>query len=230
VELSERLARDQVVAESASDGVAAVALSREATPTPKDVSVALAAARDETPGAMVAFFKNDTPARGQSAVLNTFRLVQSGDEVRLIDGDGSIYVGQAVTTATPTAGSTGSGALSTVSGQGARASSGAAALAPSALHGEKSVGRQVYNFTARGTNLTLNQLVVVQGQFEAGTIPAGPANGAGQAGPARSRVALGVSNAAVASQPPQSPVTLLQGQATVGGSNTILIRAVPVPP
>lgn len=230
VELDRRLALGRVVAESASETVAGVALSRGVGLNPEGAAVQLATSRDETAGATAAFFKNEASAPGRFPVLRTFRLVQTDGLVRLIDGDGSTYAGNLVQTAAPAVDSAGERALAFAEGQRPRATPGAAALQYSPLPGEAASGRQVHYFTARGTNLTLNQIVVVQGQFEAGVTPARAANGARPGGRVQSRVAFGAPAANATLLPPQVAVSLVQGQATIGGSNTILIRAVPVAP
>lgn len=231
VEGRERVARSKGAAESPAEAVVGLAEARGAAPTAEDAAIQAAATRNGTAGTPVAFFKNEAPTRGDLTVLNTFSLVQNGEELRLIDGDGSIYVGKVAAGVASPARSAGETALPFAVAQSPRPSPPAAAAANPPRYAGTSQAGQVYTFTARGTNLTLNQLVVVQGHYLVGSLPVRSADGVGQEGsPGQRRITFGASPAEAARQSPPASVSLVQGQATIGGSNTILIRAVPAAP
>ncbi len=117
-------------------------------------------------------FKAERPQnQNRSIPLSSFELEQRGDQIRIYDADGSVYVGQLSSAVDNTSRF---GNLSTVN---EKAKSGLevspASEARSFRRGLKSddgePGRQKISFQARGTNRSLDELVVINGSLIAGT-------------------------------------------------------------
>ena len=85
-----------------------------------------------------------------AAVLNSFQVEQRGDQLRIVDGDGSVYAGQLLA-----------------------ATEGDKEFKSTALAAERSVAMDAManvRFTAAGTNLSLKQNVVINAAFVNGSI------------------------------------------------------------
>ncbi len=175
-------------------------------------------------------------------ILNSFRVEQTGDRLRVIDSDGSVYSGSLQTSADV------SGQLfaydqNSALRQGLEKTNGTNDPTQSAAG---------FFFRVTGTNLTLNQSVVFTGNFLADTrAPSTPTNittvsgslgvagGGGFGGAGRARTALGMATNLMSKNELQTVPTIpsfqlsnarLQGQALIGGSNQIPINALPVKP
>lgn len=161
---------------------------------------------------------------GPNPVLNSFRVEQNGNEVRVIDGDDSVYTGQLQPAAVPAA----SPALDEAA---ARAVEKQTPLGVNA--GFKTVARaadaetkpaQDYLFRVTGTNRSVNQSVVFTGRFLAGTNgnlrqPVGSVGGVST-----------VTNALSVATAPSLSNSRIEGQAVIGGTNQIQIIATPSGP
>lgn len=142
-------------------------------------------------------------------VLQSFQVEQLGRNMRVLDGDGSVYLGELeiLTNAifTPASRSAATGRLS--ADRSAPQPTAAAELQNSA----------VFNFTLRGTNQTLRSSVVLTGQyFEQTNPPAAPV-------PA-SRAGLQLPS--TARQQGADARHLIIGNAVIGQTNQLQIRAV----
>ncbi len=144
-------------------------------------------------------------------VLMNFQVVQAGDRWQVIDGDGSTYLGDAVSTA------------GTVGDDRAK---GATALkqAPAAA-GNKNAGALNQFYRVTGTNRTLNQPVVFTWNFVAPTNTVSPTSGPPVAG------AL---NYQSLNQTQQTPGLFnnrgIIGRAQINAGKEIEVRATPVGP
>jgi hypothetical protein len=150
-------------------------------------------------------------------VLDSFRIVRNAEEIQIIDGDGSIYTGAIRSASTPQA-YTFSSTLKpepTPLLTNAPKSSAVSSNEASNLW-------QTFDFEAQGTNRTLNQAVVFQGNY----LVSSPA----QRPRAQPAVGLGGSSRQV-SQSRQStnyPAVRIRGTVRVAGTNQLPIEAVPV--
>lgn len=89
-----------------------------------------------------------------AAVLNSFQLEQRGDQLRIVDGDGSVYAGQLLAAT-----------------ESDKASQTAAFAAERAVVVDGAAGGAAnVRFTAAGTNLSLRQNVVINASFVNGSI------------------------------------------------------------
>ena len=159
---------------------------------------------------------------GANPVLNSFRVEQNGNEIRVIDGDGSVYTGQ-VQVAAPPAGSP------VLAESEALAAEKQTQLRADAAF--KNVTRDVenkaipdYSFHVRGTNRSINQAVVFSGRFLTGTnanqrLPIGTTTGFNSG-----TNAPGVPLAGSLSN------LQIEGRAVVGGTNQFQIIAAPAGP
>jgi hypothetical protein len=115
-----------------------------------------------------AAFRNVQKATAKTAVLDSFKVEQNGNGLRVTDHDGSTYDGDLVVTAAQTAAGT--------TPDFADKSFGKAAAGQEATGGklfqraaQNAPGQQNYYFNVAGTNRTLNQRVVFIGNFIATT-------------------------------------------------------------
>jgi hypothetical protein len=113
----------------------------------------------EKGGAAKLFFESSGP---KSRVLASFHLERDGEAVRIVDADGSIYSGVVQTTAAPVPVLSG-GDKKLPEGLDTRAEQKAVRSAA------ESQARQIYSFRAVGTNRSLNELVVFNGDVFAST-------------------------------------------------------------
>jgi len=160
-------------------------------------------------------------------VLSSFQLEQNGRLIRVVDADGSIYDGAIEQRPTEEA-ARGGIAVQTaatelkknIEPEAKRVEGLAAASA-----GEIAALQNVF-FRVVGTNRTLNQLVVFEGNFlartnQANEIVLGAKLTADQSATATGRQSL-------SQKAQQTPNGLIRGQATIGLSNRIEINAAPV--
>jgi hypothetical protein len=153
-----------------------------------------------------------TNARADSKSLNevlaNFQVEQTGDRVRIVDADGSVYEGNLAAMQTERE----KDAMER-KGSGLQKSSKEAGAKESAF-GEL-VNGQSYRFRVAGTNRTVNQLVVFEGNLVAVT------NAIAQSAEGSKSAAMGGEN--------RVPTSSIQGRARIGVSNEIEINALPVP-
>lgn len=151
-----------------------------------------------------------------SPVLTAFQVVQNGQKIRVVDADGSIYIGS-FTTADQIPPSLANSVASRFA---------TTEIAPAAAPAAKAVTPkeypQTYIFRVAGTNLNLNQNVVFSGNLiPLANIPqvqTGAALDGGAAGPGRQIPApLLLSNSRIA------------GKAIIGGKKEIEVNATPAP-
>lgn len=185
-ESSERdLQPKAALAQGQPDGLSGTGMSTRAMPLTQPSKLAeskkttvanrRATSRSAAPGGtQVQYFalEPDTRARGvqnlneTQAVLASFQLEQRGQEIRIVDADGSVYTGRVeparapalgVKTAAPAA-SARSGKAKEPAAVGENRRSGSTANGPATA--------QTLNFTVRGTNATLRQAVVFVGNLQ----------------------------------------------------------------
>ncbi|MBI2929988.1 MAG: hypothetical protein HYY24_30390 [Verrucomicrobia bacterium] len=223
-------------AEVATATVPAVTLSPRTSPTEarKQVNALGQTARgvqaEGTATQVARFYQNTAVPANSSAVLNSFQVQQTGEQLRFIDADGSTYLGRLVETASATAAKA-SEPRKLASRRDSKApGSLPAPRAKKALSPQANQAGATYNFIAQGTNRSLNQLVVFQGNYRAEPgLQAVPSGGAlqlnfdsyGGTGVGGSPGGRGFGGGG------QQPFPAIQGQAVVGGTSTIPINAVP---
>ena len=103
-------------------------------------------------------------------VLNSFRVERRGNDLRVIDSDGSVYSGvltliSNTATASGPIGGTVADSSGATSAPGAGDTNSPPAAAPNPRRGGAGLAAQNYSFTVSGTNLSLNQLVVFSGNL-----------------------------------------------------------------
>ncbi len=149
-----------------------------------------------------------------TSVLDTFSFVRNGDAIRIEDSDGSVYAGRVLE---------------------AQVSAGKAAATLERALPAKPPARVA--FEARGTNRTLNELVVIDAylgfllrtnQFSYGTATvAVPAVAQTTAAPVNLGVRMNFTGESKMQVPPaQSKLYQIEGTARVGSNPPILLRAV----
>ncbi len=179
-------------------------------------------------------FANRLPASGNekaarsapaASVLANFQVEQSGNQLRVIDGDGSTYVGDLNT---PVAMAVANDELRKKTSGSIAAGSGAkpAALPSSSATPRDLPGAQDFGYRVAGTNRTLNQPVVFTWNFVALT------NGLAAA---QTKIPASGGNVRLNNLPAQQLPMLLNnsrisGRAQLGGAKEIEINAVPVSP
>ena len=142
-----------------------------------------------------------------SNVLSDFHVRRSGQNVSIVDADGSVYVGHVVNDISPRRGRGGTGSI---------ASAGAAETRKDTKEDAN------WRFTVTGTNMQLQQKVIFTGSVQAMTAP-----GAARSSFARNRSALPAQNAPVAA-PVESPLnSRITGKVQVGGGKEFEIEAKP---
>ncbi len=159
-------------------------------------------------------------------VLNTFQLVQNGRLIRVVDADGSIYDGTIEQPPTE------EGAWRGVAVQTA-ATELKKNIEPEpkrvegvsvATAGAIAASQNVF-FRVAGTNRTLNQLVVFEGNFLAGK---NQANELLAGAKFKTNQSPAVARQSLSQKGQQVPSSLIQGQVMIGLSNRIEINAAPV--
>ena len=169
-------------------------------------------------------------------VLLSFSIEQTGNAVRVVDADGSVYDGKVEAPVVTEFDSDLAETLAESKDQPAREK-------PVALRSTLAPPTEGYSFRAAGSNLTLRQIVVVNGRFSAGTNTMARRGSAGVAGGVSTRSAVvtgpaskssAVSNRANGPQPSfggryglatNQPATI-EGTVTIGVTNQQWFRAV----
>jgi hypothetical protein len=168
-------------------------------------------------------------------VLNSFQLEQNGRLVRIVDADGSTYEGQIDDPQVEVGRRDDvSVAASIVEESKLKKASGIEAdQNQDGVSSRNALGlaNQYFGFRVAGTNRTLNQRVVFQGNLvgETNTFNAAPNGVAADLAPAQ-QAATQSGQPVFFQNVSQIQGTRIQGQATIGGSNRIEINAVPVSP
>ena len=153
-------------------------------------------------------------------VLRSFEVAQNGQQIRVVDADGSVYDGameQARTPEGPKTQLATRSAASDLKKEATPEESGSLTA-----DGETAKAQNTF-FRVSGTNRTLNQLVVFQGNFLANTNQTNEIVIGGKLNMDQRTVAPGRSQ-----QSQHLPNALIQGQATIGDSNRVQINAAPV--
>lgn len=161
-----------------------------------------------------------------ASVLNAFVVEQSGETLRVVDGDGSTYSGyvnQPVLTwsASPPDGKTALAELESLKEEPAKRKLALVAADQLALSGQSNF------FRVAGTNLSLHQPVVFTGSFVTTTHPGAPQRLRGFAqkdGTAAGRLG------GVSSNAPAVTELRVLGRAVIGLTNQVEINAVPAKP
>ncbi|HEX4645255.1 MAG TPA: hypothetical protein VH598_06565 [Verrucomicrobiae bacterium] len=159
------------------------------------------------------------PPPGPNPVLSSFRVEQNGNEIRVIDGDNSIYTGQLQLAAAPAV-------APVLAGPEARSAEKQTQLGVNAKNIARVADAETgpapgYFFRVSGTNRSINQSVVFSGRFLAGTngnqrLPVGATTG----------FKAGTNAPPVTSAGYMSNLQI-EGSAVVGGTNQFQIIATP---
>ena len=150
--------------------------------------------------------------------LNSFRVEQTGDQIRVVDGDGSIYAGY-VEKAEASA-KTPASLDENKSRQLGEVMKNSVRLAGTATNASLAQMTQSYFFRVSGTNLTLHQELIFSGHFVGvATVPiASP-----------SPLANGAVSSDLSAEPAPAPLQLLNcrvtGRAVIGSTNQMEINA-----
>ena len=157
-------------------------------------------------------------------VLNYFQLAQNGRQIRVVDADGSIYDGAIEPPPTEEAVRRGIALQQTATELKKNNEPETRRSVTSATPGELPAAQNLF-FRVAGTNRTLNQLVVFEGNYlsttnQANEIVVGAKLKADQSA-ASPRQGL-------SPQAQQAPSGLIRGQALIGPSSRIEINAAPV--
>ncbi len=154
-----------------------------------------------------------------SSVLVNFQVEQSGDQLRVIDSDGSTYLGQLITT--PGFGGGGGGTGEQLSRTASRFAEPPTTVVPAA----RWQSAQDYFYRVAGTNRTLNQQVVFIWNFVAMT---------NALADSKTKALGGSLNQGDLKSPQQFPALLqnskINGRAQINAAKEIEINAVPVGP
>jgi hypothetical protein len=160
--------------------------------------------------------------------MNTFDLELTGDRVQIIDSDGSIYSGQVVTQgvsrlakAAPTKPLAPAIQIKTTGGEISRQTGAAAPTVSPGISGTPE-----FHFRVAGTNRSLNQPLVINGQLLRVAETPMPADGLSLALPSSSPILR--SNALARKVQAPHPTLRFLGQAVIGQTNRLEINAVPV--
>jgi hypothetical protein len=213
----------RVVAQSATvsgDGKAKLALTEPAMP-------AGSATQQFTRLQNGAATQNNSDAFANgNAVLNSFRLEQKGDQVRIIDADGSMYSGFVQNASGENGGWAKSFPQPPMTNSLKQQVTNEVKLLDATKAGNvESTGGQNYFFRVTGMNRSLNQSVLFSGTLAAD---------AKAEGGAQFNFKQAEGNAAAAPQVNKALLPLSQtqvrGRALIGGSNVIEVNAAPTPP
>jgi len=161
-------------------------------------------------------------ALGANVVLTSFQVEQVGDQIRMIDKDGSTYVGHLQKVNVPTKQQIDDGREVINEARKARALANAPAVSRDSKS-EVPVGQDYY-FRVVGTNRNLRQQVIFSGHLLA--------NAADAEFSSTNPSTTAAAQLQAPTQNQELPLLLnsrIDGTALVGGSNTLQIRAVPVP-
>ena len=175
-------------------------------------------------------------------VLTSFQVEQNEDRLQIVDADGSVYDGQVNASPSVVEQTLNPQTKSTASDpyfRGGVNSKGVTqqaerSRAPTANLANETATPAQFSFTVRGTNRTLNQIILFQGNYLAATnlLPA-PQNNIFNYQNNRSNLRLGQPPAlqgAARNQVQPSPEGRIEGQAIIGGKDRIQINAVPAGP
>jgi len=183
----------------------------------------LSTSRRLAPAASGALRSKSAQLAASPSILASFRVEQSGEEIRIVDSDGSQYRGslalaQQDLARTGVGGVAISSSVASASGESIRNSplktSASPPNAPSSV--------QNYSFRVTGTNLSLKQQIVFSGQFM-------PRLGTAAATPTQS-LPGNVSRSFAIPPPPETlslPDYQIQGRAIIGSNSEVLINAQP---
>ena len=158
-------------------------------------------------------------------VLRSFRVEQTGNQIRIIDSDGSVYTGGLTLAEGDKRKIEGRGEVMTVAPGAAGVVSGLQTRATNSVSlGQQVQPLQYFYFRVSGTNLSLRQPVLFNGNFVPAVSPTLSGKSFGGAGGGGNNSFGPVAGPAV------WPLldTPLQGRVVVGGSNQIEIKALPV--
>ena len=193
------------------------------------------------------------------AILNTFEIRVDGDQIRLIDADGSVYAGkiQIPKLAQTRAAATNGGQMffnmpvadadrkvsfadstrpvdapqPTGSAGVTAGVSNSAVPAPQAAKASREQQQQNYNysFRASGTNLSLKKVVVVEGNYISEQPPGAQQQGARVAGAAQLATAMKQTAQNARAAVSEATDVKIQGQAQLGNEAKIEINAIAMP-
>jgi hypothetical protein len=158
-------------------------------------------------------------------VLNSFQLAQNGRQIRVVDADGSIYDGAIEQSPGEAAARSGIALQTTPAELKKNNEPETRRSVTSATPGELPEAQNVF-FRVAGTNRTLNQLVVFEGNFLSTT---NRSNEIVVGSKLKADQSAASPRQGVSPQAQQAPGGLIRGQALIGPSSRIEINAAPVP-
>jgi len=187
-------------------------------------SASAAAAQKSQTANAVRFRRSASVGADASLVLTTFQFEQAGDQLRVIDSDGSTYSG---TISSPAMGAYGENKVELKGGPVTKAGESAAVQALSKPAGDNYQAGQNYFFRVTGTNRTLKQPVVFAGNLLILT----NAPAAGQALVSQTAVARNQNQpASTKNQLPGLLNSTISGNVQLGAGKEMKLNAVPVNP
>ena len=186
--------------------------------------------KKESKAAVQRFVQVETGVKAKAAVLDkvspaktvlaSFELQQVGSEVRIVDGDGSVYTGFADVAGNATRLRSTNAEAPARGAAGLRTAGGNAEPRTLSLSDAEGQTGQNYSFRVTGTNRTLNQSIVFTGHLTPVTVINGITNGLRLSGGAGKLQA----ETQQASQP--AATSRISGKAVVGDRNEVEVNAV----
>lgn len=229
--------RKQATGAPPSDASLAAAPSARLIPPQAKPSPALPgrAGQGEAAIQSALLFLNTAATPNALAVLHSFQVEQTGEQLRIIDADGSTYQGRLVESAGAAVVEASETAKLTQKRENrapeSRSPTPRARAGPAATANPSGA---TYHFIAEGTNRSLQQRVVFQGEYQLGTTlaPAAPTappplNFDSNRGRQDTRSPGGTTGEGASGGLAAPVPARLQGRAVVGGTTTIEINAVP---
>ncbi len=200
-----------------SSAFAEAALAWDASPTPGSDSNQTNSVSDGSVFAQPRSFTRVSlaaPAQTNASILHSFTIQRAGQQMRVIDQDGSIYTGALVAAAGSPSPKKSWSAAKTETG------SRIALVDPpvSAVSG----GAWAFSLQATGTNRSLNQSIIITARL---SFPA-PATNSAPIHPAATDPKLTATNVLAPARPSPNRTIRLEGSIWIGVSNTLPIQAV----
>jgi hypothetical protein len=164
-------------------------------------------------------------------VLTTFQLEQSGQQLRIVDADGSVYEGGFLTAAKLSDEVAAKAETDTAEGRKNVVATQAANQELGVLASNRPAAPQSFAFRVVGTNRSLNQMVVFTGNLLNATSisPGSIGNAESQQNNAVLLREANVRQEAASNTVPQT-IPRLEGRVLLGERESIEINATPVPP
>lgn len=202
------------------DAASGAALARDASPTPGSGPNQTNSVSDGSVFDQPRSFTRVSlaaPAQTNASILHSFTIQRAGQQLHVIDQDGSIYTGALVAApASPPVKKSWSTAKTETGSRIAQVDPAVSAV---------SGGAWAFSLQATGTNRSLNQSILITARL---SFPA-PATNSAPIHSAATVPKLTATNALAPALPPPSRAIRLEGSVWIGGSKTLPIQAVSEP-